>query len=222
MLVTSRSFDEYVAMFDLDPAALPARILDCSGGVAGFAAEAGRRSARAVAVDPAYALARDDLARLGSDDLARGNAIADQYPDRFTFEWYGGPERRLTLRKAALAQFLMDRTTTPGRYVAGQLPQLPFRSSSFDVAVCSHLLFTWADQLGLDWHRAALVELARVATQVRVFPTVMQGPGERVPFWDQLMADLADAGLRTQRRQVPYEFQRSANTMLVVTRAVDG
>ena len=205
-------------MFDLEPGDLPARILDCSGGVAGFAAEAGRRGSRIVAVDPAYALARDDLAQLGSDDLARGSAIADQYPDRFTFEWYGGPERRLALRKSALAQFLMDLAMNAGHYVAGQLPQLPFRDSSFDLGVCSHLLFTWADQLGLDWHRTALIELSRVATEVRVFPTVMQGPGEPVPFWDQLMADLADAGLRAERRRVPYEFQRNANTMLVVTR----
>jgi len=218
VLVTSRSFDEYVAMFDLDPAALPASILDCSGGVAGFTAEAGRLGATAVAVDPAYGLTRDELAVLGSADLERGSAIADLYPDRFTFDWYGDPERRVTLRKSALAQFLMDLATHPDRYVAGQLPQLPLRDNVFDLAVCSHLLFTWADQLGLEWHRAALLELVRVAREVRVFPTVVQGPGEPVPFWDELMADLASGGLRTERRRVPYKFQVGADTMLVVSR----
>ena len=220
MLVTSRSFDEYVAMFDLDPVVLSGSILDCSAGVAGFTAEAAHRGARAVAVDPAYALPRAELAQLGNADLGRGSAIADQYPDRFTFAWYGGPERRLSLRNRALAQFLLDLATQPARYVAGQLPQLPFRDGSFDLAVCSHLLFTWADQLGLDWHRAALLELARVATEVRVFPTVMQGPGDPVPFWDRLMTDLAQAGLRSELRQVPYEFQVGADRMLVVRSVV--
>jgi hypothetical protein len=51
-----------------------------------------------------------------------------------------------------------------------------------------------------------------------VFPTVMQGPGEPVPFWDELMSTLADAGLRAELRRVPYEFQIGANTMLVVKR----
>jgi SAM-dependent methyltransferase len=217
VLVTSRSYDEYVAMFDLDPA-MPGSIVDCSAGVAGFAAGAGRRGARVVAVDPAYALSGDELARLGHDDLERGGAIASQFPDRFTFDWYGDPERRLKLRKGALAQFLVDLATHPERYLAGQLPQLPFRDASFDLAVCSHLLFTWADQLGLDWHRAALLELTRVARQVRVFPTVMQGSGQPVPFWDELMSTLADAGLRVELRRVPYEFQIGANTMLVVKR----
>jgi hypothetical protein len=217
-LVTSRSYDEYVAMFDLQRDDLAKAVLDCSAGVAGFAAEAGARGTRVVAVDPAYALPREEIAQLGRADLARGSAIAGEHPDRFTFDWYGSPERRLSMRNRALAQFVTDLVTHPNRYVAGQLPQLPFKDASYDVAVCSHLLFTWADQLGLDWHRAALVDLARVAAEVRVFPTVMQGPGEPVPFWDELMSDLAEAGLTTEQRRVPYEFQKGADTMLVVTR----
>lgn len=98
------------------------------------------------------------------------------------------------------------------------LPRLPFRDDAFELAVCSHLLFTWADQLGLEWHRAALFELARVAGEVRVFPTIMQGPGEAVPFWGTLMSDLSEAGLRTESREVPYEFQVGGNRMLVVQR----
>ena len=219
MLVTSRSYAEYVAMFDLQPDDLVGSVLDCSAGVAGFVAEAGTGGARTIAVDPAYALPREEIARLGRADLDRGSTIAGEYPDRFTFDWYGSPEQRTSMRNRALAQFVADLVLHPGRYVAGQLPQLPFCDAVFDLALCSHLLFTWADQLGREWHRAALTELVRVATEVRVFPTVMQGPGEPVPFWDELMTDLADAGLHAERRFVPYEFQRGANTMLVVTRS---
>jgi hypothetical protein len=99
------------------------------------------------------------------------------------------------------------------------LPDLPLASAEFDLAVCSHLLFTWADELGRDWHRAAIVELARVAREVRVYPTVMQGAGDPVPFWDALMTDLAGAGLRSELRDVGYRFQVGADRMLVVTRA---
>jgi SAM-dependent methyltransferase len=203
-------------MFDLGPAELTRSVLDCSAGVAGFVAEARRRGTRAVAVDPAYALSRDELARLGNEDLARGSAIADEYPDRFTFGWYGDPERRLGMRNRALAQFLLDVATHPTHYVAGQLPHLPFRGGAFELAVCSHLLFTWADQLGLDWHRAALLELSRVANEARVFPTVMQGPGEAVPFWDELIEQLATEGVTADVRRVSYQFQVGADRMLVL------
>jgi hypothetical protein len=98
------------------------------------------------------------------------------------------------------------------------LPSLPFDDASFDLALCSHLLFTWADQLGREWHLAGLLELCRVAHEVRVFPTVLQGAGDPVPFWAELMDDLHRAGLHTDSRQVPYRFQIGADTMLVLRR----
>jgi SAM-dependent methyltransferase len=216
VLVTSRAYDEYVAMFDLGPRELSGRLLDCSAGAAEFAAVAGPGASQVVAVDPAYALPRAVLAETARTDLGRGHAIAAQFPDRFTWRWFGSPERRDVLRQRALARFVTDLVARPHRYVAAQLPQLPFRTASFDLALCSHLLFTWADQLGRGWHAAAMVELARVAAEVRVFPTVMQGAGEPVPFWDDLMADLRAAGLRAELRPVGYEFQVGADQMLVV------
>lgn len=217
MLVTSRSYDEYVAMFALGSQELSGRVLDCSAGAAEFAAVASAGARRVVAVDPAYAMPRTALADQTRDDRERGHAIAAEFPDRFTWRWFGSSERRTTLRQRAMARFLTDVVLSPGRYVAGQLPQLPFRSGAFDLAVCSHLLFTWADQLGREWHAAAIIELARVATEVRIFPTVLQGRGEPVPFWDALMADLDRAGLDARLRRVDYEFQVGADQMLVVT-----
>ena len=219
MLVTSRAYDEYVAMFDLGPRELSGRLLDCSAGAAEFAAVAATGARQVVAADPAYALPRAVLAETARADLDRGHAIAGEFPDRFTWGWFGSPEQRTLLRQRALARFVTDLVTSPQRYVAGQLPQLPLRSGSFDVAVCSHLLFTWADQLGRAWHAAAIAELARVAREVRVFPTVLQGAGEAVPFWDELMGDLRDAGLEPRLRTVGYEFQVGADQMLVVTPA---
>jgi SAM-dependent methyltransferase len=209
---------EYAAMFDLGDEELTGRILDCSAGVSSFVAEAGERGCEAIAVDPAFSLGRSRLAELGRDDLDRGAAIAGQHPDRFTWAWYGDPARRSMLRKAALARCLTDLVSHPHRYVAAALPQLPFPDNAFDLAVCSHLLFTWADQLGREWHAAALKELTRVAREVRIFPTVVQGRGEPVPFWSELMSDLARAGLGAEEREVPYEFQVGANRMLVVQR----
>jgi SAM-dependent methyltransferase len=219
VLVTSRSYDEYVAMFALGSRELSGRVLDCSAGAAEFAAVASAAARHVVAVDPAYALPRSALADRTREDLDRGNAIAADFPDRFTWRWHGSPQRRTAVRQRAMARFVTDVIVSPRRYVAGQLPQLPFRPGSFDLALCSHLLFTWADQLGRDWHAAAVVELARVAAEVRIFPTVVQGAGEPVPFWDALMGDLERAGLDARLRTVEYEFQVGADQMLVVTSA---
>ena len=219
MLVTSRAYDEYVAFFALDADSLRGqRVLDCSAGASSFVARASRTGVDAVAVDPAYASGADELAEIGGRGLRDGNAIAASHPGRFTWEWYGSPESRERMRAQALAEFLLDFHENRDRYITASLPELPFSDGEFDLAMCSHLLFTWADQLGREWHLAALRELCRVASQVRVFPTVMQGAGEPVPFWDELMDDLIRAGIQTEVRQVPYRFQVGADRMLVLTR----
>ena len=215
--MSSRSAEEYAAFFDLDLDGLRGRrVLDCSAGAANFAARARRNDVEVVAADPAYALPRDELASVSAQSAKDGKAIALAHADRFTWGWYGSIEARERMRSRALAEFVLDLAEHPQHYVAAALPALPFRDVAFELALCSHLVFTWADQLGLDWHRAALRELTRVAREVRVFPTLVQGAGEPVPFWDALMADLESAGLHAERRTVPYEFQVGGNTMLVV------
>lgn len=219
MLVTSRSYDEYVAMFGLDSTELDGlRVLDCSAGASSFVAHARRDGCRAVAVDPAYALPRDQLATTAAESNRSGRGIAIDNADRLSWDWYGGQESRDRMRARALGEFVVDYASRHGDYVAAALPHLPFGDAAFDLALCSHLLFTWADQLGRGWHLAALRELARVACEVRVFPTLVQGRGEPVPFWDELMSDLQQIGLRADRREVPYEFQVGGNTMLVISR----
>lgn len=222
MLVTSRSAAEYHAMFDLTPADLvAASVLDCCAGGSSFAAEtavaAERNGGWVVAVDPAYAAGRRLLAERLWTGLREGDRLIDRHAEHFEWGWYGGAERRAAARTEAARRFLADLESHPGRYLAGVLPDLPLADASFDLVLCSHMLFTWANQLSAEWHRAALAELVRVARrEVRVFPLVVQGTGEPVDFLDKLRAGLAASGHRSQVRTVPYRFQRGANAMLVV------
>lgn len=157
-------------MFGLDVDDLPSSVLDCSAGAAAFVAELSDRGVRAVAADPAYALSPEDLRERVRADL--GGCVDTMLKDEehVTWSWYGSLEHREQLRHAAADRFPNDRATTPDRYRAASLPGLPFVDGESALAVCSHLLFTWAPELDRDWHRAALLELTRVATEVGVFP----------------------------------------------------
>ncbi len=200
MLVTSRSFAEYQAMFDL-PDPLPASVLDCCAGGAEFTAVAASRGVDAVAADPSYEVA--DLGEIVRGGTSDGAGIVDQHPDDFVWSWYGSRERRDQLRSEAATRFLADRAAHPERYLAAALPDLPFPDGRFELALCSHLLFTWSDQLG-------------EAGEVRVFPLVVQGNGAPVPFLDAVRRALAEGGTESEIRRVPYEFQRAADQMLVL------
>ena len=222
MLVTSRSFAEYEAFFALTADDLAGAVLDCSAGASGFAAAVNRNGGRVTAADPAYALGAERLHAEAEASAARGGGIVADHDDRFVWSWYGSRERRDELRRSALAQFAADLRARPATYVPASLPRLPFRNGAFDLALCSHLLFTWSDVFDEAWHEQALLELLRVAGQVRVFPLVVQGTGDPVSFLPALLDRLRGRGHGADVVTVPYEFQRDANQMLRLTAAGHG
>jgi hypothetical protein len=116
---------------------------------------------------------------------------------------------------AAMRLFLDDYEAglLAGRYVAAELPSLPFADREFDLALCSHFLFLYTDQLSEAFHVESALELCRTAREVRVFPLVsLAGEPSRH------VEPVADAASRLGRRvdlvSVPYEFQRGANRMM--------
>jgi SAM-dependent methyltransferase len=218
-LISARSFEEYRAMFALSDADLAGRVLDCPGGGAGFTAVARARGIDAVAVDPVYATPPAELDVRLAGELERGRAWAQAHADRYVWDFHGDPAGHTRVRAAAAREFAADRAAAPGRYVCAALPALPFRDGAFDLVLSSHLLFTYADRLDPAFHRAALLELARVGRgQVRVYPLVDQAGREPPGLLARLVADLAAAGVGAEVRDVGYEFQRGARSMLQLTR----
>ncbi|WP_204358914.1 methyltransferase [Streptosporangium sp. 'caverna'] len=219
VLMTSRSFAEYRAMFALDDHDLGGVILDCGGGASGFVAEAAAAGARALAADPLYARGAAVLAERLPLDLEQAAAMITANADRFVWEWYGSARRHREMRLNAGSAFVADLRRRPGSYLAAGLPYLPLADRSVDLVLCSHLLFTWTGRFGQEWHRAAIAEMSRVCRgEVRIFPLVRMGDAEPVAFLDALRADLRAEGLVCEVREVPYEFQRGANRMLTVGR----
>ncbi|GLZ09039.1 hypothetical protein Acsp03_65050 [Actinomadura sp. NBRC 104412] len=216
MLLTSRSYAEYRAMFDLTDADLTGVTLDCAAGGSSFAAKSAGDGARAIAMDPLYAQGARAVAGRLPADLARCEEMFRAERRRFVWDWYGSPDRHKEMRRAAASEFLADLRRHPGRYVAAGLPRLPLADASADLVLCSHLLFTWARDHDRDWHRRAILEMCRVSRrEVRIFPLVHMGHGEPVGFLDALRADIeAATGAHSECPTVPYELQRGANRML--------
>jgi SAM-dependent methyltransferase len=212
MLITSRSAAEYRAMFDLAELATDS-ILDCCAGGAGFTAETG---GAAVALDPVYARGQAKLAETVRSGQQGASAISYANAEHFDWSWYGNRERREEMRADAAKRFLADLADRPGHDIAGDVHHLPFADNSFDLVLCSHLLFTWSDVLDQDWHERAIAELVRVSRhEVRIFPTVVQKTGGAVPFLPALRAEFAARGVPSRLAKVPYLFQVGADEMLV-------
>ena len=167
-----RSYAEYVRMFGLTPSDLAGSILDCAGGPASFNAEAHEKGHRAVSCDPLYRFTAGEIrARI---DATYETLVAKPLANRKRFVWRDieSSERLGEVRMATMRRFLDDfpQGLEDGRYRAGELPTLPFEGGVFDLALCSHFLFTYSEQLPADFHVAAIEEMCRVAGEARVFP----------------------------------------------------
>ena len=116
-------------------------------------------------------------------------------------------------------EFLMDYEDglEEGRYIAAELPDLPFEDDSFDMALCSHLLFLYSDHLDEAFHKASIDEMLRVAKEVRIFPllTLENKPS---PHLEPVIDHLRSNGYKAEVVQTGYEFQKGADEMLQISR----
>lgn len=214
-----RDADEYVWMFDLRPGDLGRSILDGGGGPASFNAELTAQGGSVLSVDPLYAFSAAEIERRISETCP---VVLDGLREaRDGYLWTGitSPEALAELRLRTMRAFLRDYEVgrAQGRYLEGALPDLPLPDDRCDLALCSHFLFTYSAQFGLDFHLRALRELLRVAPEVRVFP-LLSTTGGPSPWLPPVLSALTREGHGAQVLRVPYEFQRGANEMLVVKR----
>ena len=216
-----RRLDEYAAYFALNDVPAGARILDIGGGPSSFAAEAEARGFRVTAVDPIYAFDGPVIAAQFENTAKAMREGMRQAAYRFNWAFYGSEPLVHQRRRAALELFLADFATRgASRYVAGALPHLPCEAGSFDLALISHLLFLYGDELDGAFHLASMREALRVAGEVRVFPLLnLDGrPSSHLPV---VMRALEADGHDAELVPVDFEFQIGATKMLRVRRGLE-
>ena len=214
-----RSFDEYQRMFALTEQDLNLRIIGCGDGPSEFNAHMFKHGRRMVSCDPLYKLSAGQIkARIDEvyDDILEQ---ARRNHDRFVWTLVKSPEELGRIRMAAMKIFLADYDLgrQAGRYVAAELPNCRFEETSFDLALCSHFLFLYSDQLPLLFHQQAIEAMCRVATETRIFPLLNYNAAPS-PFVEPVVEKLAHDGYRVSIEDVPYEFQRGGNKMLRASR----
>lgn len=215
-----RSYDEYARMFALSARDLRGRVLGCADGPAAFNAEATRRGTQVVSVDPLYRWSAAEID--GRIEATRGTVLEQtrQHAADFRWERIESVDALWDERRKAMQTFLGDYEVgrQRQRYVDASLPDLPFPDDAFDLAVCSHFLFLYSDHLGLEFHESALIELCRLAPDVRIFPLLAVG-GRLSPFTDPIAVFCRDRGWHVTLERVPYEFQKGGHTMMRIRTA---
>lgn len=215
-----RSFDEYRRMFSLTNSDLQKTILGCADGPASFNAELSAMGGTVTSCDPLYCYSADEI-RQRIDDTSP-QVIEQTRINSGEFVWSDWlpdvdalAQHRLTTMEQFLGDYELGRKD--GRYLSAELPNLPFDEATFNLAVCSHFLFLYSEQLPAQFHLDSIRNLIRVAEEVRLFPLLELGsiPSRHV---ESVVTLLRNDGLRVSIETVDYEFQRGGNQMMRIQR----
>jgi len=218
-----RSLGEYRAMFSLSPDDLSKRILGVGDGPASFNAEMTALGYRVTSVDPLYTFTGQEINR--QFDAVVDDIIAQvvSTPADWVWSYHQSPESLRASRVTALRTFLADynQGKIEERYKIGELPNLSTLTGNvFDLVLCSHFLFLYSAQFDEKFHEAALLDMLRVASEVRIFP-LMTLQGQRSTYVEPLMQLLRGHGYKVEIHPVRYELQRGGNEMLWIRSATD-
>lgn len=221
-----RTLEEYERFFNFQVEAwADKRVLDCHSRASSFVAEGIRKGLKTQALDPMYDRAEASLEHIGRADMEVVLAKTMSRPELYNFDHMKDFEHVRRLRERALEGFLRDFSAgrAQGRYVAGQLPNLPFNDASFDVVVNNHYLFLYAEHFDYTYILDSCREMARVCDMnhggdVRLYPLL--GHNAR-PYRNlqKLRIDLFNQdGISAEVVEIPFQYLKGGNQMLILHR----
>lgn len=211
-----RSLREYVAMFALTEQDLQKKLLGCADGPASFNCELSRQGGRVYSIDPLYQFESVQIAQRIDETYRKVLQQLEQNQADYVWQEISSVAELGEVRLAAMMMFLQDYPLgkTEGRYITGELPHLPFATQQFELALCSHFLFLYSTHFSYEFHLQSVMEMLRVAQEVRIFP-LLDLAGTPSPHLSPLLAVLSPK-YYCEIITVAYEFQRGGNQMLCI------
>ncbi|MEM7133586.1 MAG: SAM-dependent methyltransferase [Chloroflexota bacterium] len=214
-----RSMDEYCHMFALTHDDLKSKILGCGDGPASFNREMTERGYHVTSIDPIYRFSAKEIEQRVRESYRL--VVDPLYNNLQNYVWtrFKDPEELGAHRLATMQHFIEDyeEGRQEGRYQEQSVPHLAFADNAFDLALSSHFLFLYTEQLSYEFHKGAIIELCRVAEEVRIFP-LMDLACQRSSYVARLEVDLAEMDYQVDIQKVPYEFQRDGGEMMCIVK----
>ncbi|MBN1994821.1 MAG: SAM-dependent methyltransferase [Anaerolineae bacterium] len=214
-----RNYDEYVRMFDLREAELALKILGCGDGPASFNYECTQRGGRVVSVDPIYNLTRNEIQQRIDETYADVLRQTGQNQEKFKWDRIKSVAELGRMRMGAMKLFLdsYEQGKLDRKYIPGALPHLPFADNEFDIALSSHFLFLYTDNLSYEFHVEAINEMLRVSREARIFP-LLDVNANKSAYVERITADFEANEIEV--RKVNYEFQIGGNEVLIIRKGI--
>jgi hypothetical protein len=190
-------------------------ILGCGDGPASFNVECNQRDGHVTSIDPLYYFSLEIIEKRIAETYQDVLNQTRAHQDKFIWDTIPSPEALGRIRMETMRCFLdsYESGKADKKYMPGELPTLPFDDQSFELALSSHFLFLYTDNLTFDFHIASIREMLRVANEVRIFP-LLDVNAQESRYLKGVLESFQEYKLEICK--VNYEFQRGGNKMLVL------
>lgn len=213
-----RTLEEYRDIFLLDDNDLSGTILGCADGPASFNYEATQLGTKVISCDPLYTYSYLDIERRVYEANEYITKQVTENSSHYNWEYLFKNHKDLSQKRLkTMGCFLEDFKLNyqHQRYISAELPHPPFKSGYFELALVSHFLFLYDDVLSYQFHLDAILELCRVAKEVRIFP-IVSNFDKNSTHLNSLMTELSSKGFITKIKTSNYKFISSSSDFLVI------
>jgi len=214
-----RTWKEYEKMFNLESESLSElKILDCAAGASSFRSHSAKKGIDVTALDLMYTHKAYDLCVKCEEHLKILVDSIKKIQDMFVWKFFSDPDDIRCVRNNACKEFISDYRKYKGEhYIPADIQNLPFDDESYDLVLCSHLLFIYDHRLDYKFHLKAISEMLRVSKgELRIYPLV-KNRGVKSEFVKKIMDDIPD--VKMEIVNVDYEFRKGSNEMLRILKS---
>ena len=210
-----RNLQEYRAMGLYTEKDKNKKILGCGDGPASVNGVLTQLGVDMTSIDPIYQFTKEQIEQRVK---ASSSVVSEQLRenrDDFVWKNISNVDELIELRLDAMEKFLKDFKSGKNerRYQHQELPTLNFKTQEFDLAWSSHFLFLYSEHFDLEFHKSAILEMLRVAKEVRIFP-LLTLENLKSPHLEFVIEFLEKNSFVCEIVKSEYEFQKGAFEML--------
>lgn len=214
--IWGRTLSEYNRMFSFDFANYSKKVLSVADGPASFNYEMKQIGKSVTSLDPIYAFNKAEV----EDKIKRSaEKMVEKLKNKKTL--FAVQDSKIddliSRRFKAMNLFINDYELgkIEGRYLSGELPHLPFSDKSFDICICSNLLFLFEEYFSEETHIDSIKEMLRVANEARMFPLHNRKGNESRHLKNTL--SYFSKNYNVKITEVDYEVYKNGNKMLIIS-----
>lgn len=218
VFIWCRSYSEYVKIFALNTDDFAKSILSCADGASSFNMEASSLGYDITSYDPIYKHAAKEIK--SQIERSSNHVYPQILKNRSDYNWdlFISPSNLKNHRIATMNNFLDDysQPSSRNRYIYAELPNLP-NFKLFDLALVSHFLFLYSEQLSFEFHILSIQNLLKISSEIRIFP-LLSNSGEMSPHVGPVIEYFTKHNYNISIEEVEYHFLKGANQMMKIAR----